>query len=284
MLRTIGLDIASKGSKSAICCLEWDSSGVQMIDLDVGHFSNEKIVTKIQHLREKPGSDDCYIGIDAPFGFPISFTDAVLAMVNITAPPQETQVWRLTECWIKENLSIQPLSCTTSLITDTIAGRCLPVRYKLAAQNALSDLIGYSTKIFEVYPASALVSWKAPLKTQNGTSSYKKNDSSGNEAKQCIVEFIFGMEKAPGGDSWLQIPSQNKDEYWKLLHRSDDAIDALVCALTARIVSDPSHPTDPAALGVFSKNELDQIQKEGWIHVPPEGSLKELARAHRAVQ
>ena len=53
------------------------------------------------------------------------------------------------------------------------------------------------------------------------------------------------------------------------LRHEDDAIDALVCALVARLVSDVDGPTSPAVMG-FQGNP-GHLKEEGWIHLPSNG-------------
>jgi len=272
---TIGVDIASENSRTAICCIDWGGSGAKVVHLRVDKMTNKEIIEEIQTLRS--AGQPCDIGIDAPFSFPISFLNAVQAMAKGKTPPGTTDVWRLTEQYLKSHLSIQPLSSTASLITNTVTGRCLPVRYALAG-SAYTDLLGYTTRIFEVYPASALISWKVPVRAEKGEPSYKQSGSAGDKARECVLKHLFGTSTASGSGSWLHVPSPSPMD---LLCATDDAIDALVCALVAKIAGDPGRPTEPAKTHPFTRAELKQIKQEGWIHVPPFSSLKALSSASR---
>ena len=61
---------------------------------------------------------------------------------------------------------------------------------------------------------------------------------------------------------------------WEACVASDDALDAVLCALIARA----------AALGLTAPppaEELELARAEGWIHLPRKGSLGELLTDHR---
>ena len=128
--RTIGLDIASDNSLNAICCIDWNSNAAEVVHLDVRRMDNAYIVQQIQSLQLP---EHCFIDIDDPFGFPVSFLDATKAMsCPRTPPPPMVDIWRETEHYLKNHLKLQPLSSVSSLITNTVAGRCCPIRYALS--------------------------------------------------------------------------------------------------------------------------------------------------------
>jgi len=57
----------------------------------------------------------------------------------------------------------------------------------------------------------------------------------------------------------------------ELLGNSDDAIDTLVSAIVARVAVMKGRPTGPPL--VLSAAYLAVVKQEGWIHLPPAGSL-----------
>jgi hypothetical protein len=50
-MRTIGVDIASENSSTAICCIDWGGSGAKVVHLSVGKMTNQEIIKEIQTLR-----------------------------------------------------------------------------------------------------------------------------------------------------------------------------------------------------------------------------------------
>jgi predicted RNase H-like nuclease len=51
----------------------------------------------------------------------------------------------------------------------------------------------------------------------------------------------------------------------------DDAVDAFVCALVARVVALADGSTGPEVVGDYDAAQLDTVRTEGWIHLPPAG-------------
>jgi hypothetical protein len=77
-MRTLGIDLASRPKKTAICEIEWcdDASTVTIVRLDV---SDEVILDQAVALRRAKAERDVdyAIGIDAPFGWPVPFIEFV---------------------------------------------------------------------------------------------------------------------------------------------------------------------------------------------------------------
>ena len=260
-MKTIGIDLAGENSPTGICVLEWSNRNATVKDLSVAKRDISSIAQEVQNVWN-PRTDA--IGIDAPFDFPIAFSEAVTAMRTGGQPPQGDPRWRLTEKYIKQTKN--PLSSVTSLITNTVSGRCYPLRHALVGQKCV-DRIGYSTRIFEVYPAAALVSWGIiPVSVVNGEPSYKRSGDDGNNARQGVLDKLLQCTTC-NGSPWLIVD----DDSHQQLQAKDDAIDALVSALVARVAMNVSRPTDPAH--VVAPQDLTTVQREGWIHLPGDRSL-----------
>lgn len=261
-MRTVGIDIAGEDSPTGVCVIEWTSCGAIVADVTVAKMPLLGIVAAVDAAG---GQGRVPVGIDAPFGFPLAFAQAVVAMRNGAEPPRGNPRWRITENHIKTTKNA--LSSVTSLITNTVSGRCFPLRYALAGPDS-KDLVGYSTYLFEVYPAAALVSWGVSIARTNDEMSYKTKGQTGEVARRRVLADLLALATCDGAP-WLHIPHQT---HRQLLADKDDAIDALVSALVARVVISATRPTDPATAGL-SPAEYDAVLHEGWIHLPPSGSL-----------
>lgn len=260
-MNSIGVDIASENSPTGFCVLEWQSPQVAVVkDLWVAKVKVNNLVALVNGARQNNDP----VGIDAPFGFPLAFREAVIAMAQGAPPPTGDPLWRETEKIVRPVK--QALSSVTSLITNTVSGRCFPLRYGLLGQLCSNDLIGYNTRVFEVYPAAALVSWGVAIAKTVDELSYKTKGALGERARERVLQQL--RNHAP----WLQI---NDSSHLKLLAERDDAIDALVSALVARVAGLSSRPTAPSG----SVPLVNIIKTEGWIHVPPHGSLNGLPAA-----
>jgi len=113
---------------------------------------------------------------------------------------------------------------------------------------------GGGDRVVEAYPAAALLLWELPREGY-------KSDPAARENLLAALE-----ERAP----WLAWEPGAR----KACIESDDSLDAVLCALIARA----------AALGLTEPpppEDRDLARAEGWIHLPREGSLGELAVDHR---
>ena len=184
-------------------------------------------------------------GIDAPFGWPARFVAAI-------AEWTESGGW--PEPWAPDRQPLLRLRETDRWIARTIGKWPLSVSADSIATCAmraatLLDAAGHTDRVggpvYEVYPGAALLRWGLQ------SAGYKRD-----AAVRARLVDALGV----GGD---------RDE----LARTDHALDALLCAIVARA----------AALGLTERPpaELDAaiVAREGWIHLPHEGSLRTLHTA-----
>lgn len=109
--------------------------------------------------------------------------------------------------------------------------------------------------VAEVYPAAALVVWGFEPAGYKRVAGLHKRKS-----------LIAALEEATR--DWLEV----SEETVGLCEKSDDCLDALVASLIARA----------AAIGLSQhppRDRLDQVQREGWIHLPIAGSLERLSQS-----
>jgi predicted nuclease with RNAse H fold len=132
------------------------------------------------------------------------------------------------------------------------AMRCALLLTRLASSGVAVDRAGRGL-VVEVYPAAALRAW--------GFEPRRYKDAGGREAREAVLSDLV-ERSAP----WLELP----DECVAMCALSDHALDAVVCALVARA----------CAIGVSGdvpEDLLGSARREGWIHVPSEGSWRRLS-------
>jgi len=194
------------------------------------------------------------VAIDAPFGWPVPFLDAMRAQRDRTAwpvPPGEhgrraPLERRATDRWVAQRTGKVPLSVSTDRIAYC-AMRCAALLTALGER----DRTGRG-RCVEVYPAAALQLWGL----DDGRTSYKRG-AGAPAARAAIAERLASaVDLAAHRDACAAC---------------DDVLDAVVCALVARAAADgltdappPEHAEDAAV--------------EGWIHLPRAGSFDRLAR------
>lgn len=240
-MRTLGLDLASKPKKTAICEIEWrdDAATVTNVRFNV---SDEVILGRVAELRcaKAKGNADFAIGIDSPFGWPQPFV-AFLNRVDSRDKPfsvwdadvAKTLCYRLTDLHVKECLGLVPLSVSADKIARP-AMRCSRLLWELG----VTDRSG-ANGVFEVYPSAALKAWSLPF---------------AGLAPLLPIVIDSVCLRCP----WLEIPP----EYKSLVKANKDAFDALFASLATRA----------AALGRTCRprndDEWNRARVEGWIAFP----------------
>lgn len=284
-MRTIGADVAS--ASTGMCVIDWDRLAV--VALRAGRITPSAAADRIRSEVDAGG----WAAVDAPFGFPAAFGEAVTAMhagLPVPAPRPAHPLlggggpaWRrITDAVVQQQLTAAlrshnrqmsgeshwPLSSVTDQITGT-AYTWAVQRHRIAGPSA-ADLVGYGTRIVEVYPAASLLLWGAPRAARQPSRLIPyKTDSA---ATRLMAEWVAGQVP------WLSVGPSDM----ALLARSDDAIDALIAALTAKLAADPSRPTCPCRTVGVDRAARELIAVEGWIHLPPAGhSIADLAAPGR---
>lgn len=245
---TAGVDLAAEPKKTAVAQLEWSAAGAWIVDVRVG--ADDEDVLALVHASVKTG-------IDAPFGWPVPFVAFLAAHEagNFVAPEdiigkdwRRTLAFRLTDAVVREVTGRPPLSVSADLISYP-AMRCASLLGRLSGDGLPIDRCG-SGAVVEVYPAASLTCWGLPSRGYKGLEN--------RAAREVLVDRI-GAE-AP----WLSWGT-----FEALCRASDDALDAVVAAMTARAVH----------VGLCAPPTDDQQfrgRTEGWIALP-NGPLSALA-------
>lgn len=240
---TVGVDLAAQPQRTGVAWLDWTVDGCSVREVRLG--CDDDVV--VGALRDADKS-----GVDCPLGWPAPFVDFVRAHSagHVPLPPGEGRrelTMRLTDQVVYDRLGITPLSVSADKIGH-VAMRCAVLLARLADEGRPVDRTG-AGPVVEVYPAASLRCWGLNHR------GYKRAQNVARLGD--LVDVLH--DRAP----WLEFGSHET-----LCRASDDAVDAVVAALTARA----------AALGRTTppgEGQVDLARAEGWI-VLPEGGLEAL--------
>jgi len=235
-MKTVGIDLAARASKTAVATIEWSAGDARVLEL-VMPATDDDIATRVI-------SSDA-AGLDAPLGWPTAFIEFLsIQRDEVIEPFKYDDVWRrmafrVTDLRVRERFGIYPLSVSTDRLGLTaLRAASLLAQLRLGGVNV--DRAGRG-RLAEVYPAVALRQWGLPAASYKGKSS---------APRQALLAEL--KELAP----WLDF-----GEFETTCIVSHDAFDAVVCALIAR-----AHALDltvPPEAG-----DLEAANIEGWICVP----------------
>ena len=250
-MRTAGVDLAAQDKNTAACVVDWGSGGPR-VELPRVGLDDDPLLDVI--------CDSDRTGIDAPFGWPQAFADAVAAhqardrwpgstaelreLAEQRASFRRTLSYRVTDLAIIDDrkLSVRPLSVSTDRIGVTTF-RCALLLDRLGHERRVKvDRSGRTGRVAEVYPAAALNAWGLPFKGYKGRA--------GREVRGELVEAVG-----------RRLGSGFGNEARKRCADSDHALDALVSALVARAVA-------VGATREPNRRRSGAAKLEGWIHVP----------------
>ncbi len=240
-VRTLGVDLASAAKKTGVCVLAWDMGFARVETLEVG--ADDAEIVALQRQCDATG-------IDAPFGWPEPFKTFLARgsgayLPDWTEDYRDQMRFRRTDHSVKKVIERWPLSVSSDLIAVP-AMRCAGLLARLGVEDFSGD-----GRVFEVYPAAALYRWKLMDRGYKG--------AKGEARRALLVDEL--LSRAP----WLRV---DQGDFGRM-RASDDAFDALICALVARAASlgltdgPPSHDRELAC-------------QEGWIHLPAVDSLERL--------
>lgn len=237
-VRIVGVDLAAQDRTTGLAVLDWRPGGVRVAHLQIG-TSNAAI--------HDAAIGAMMVGIDCPLGWPIGFTDLLIAHRANTlsagagsdSAARRSLAYRHTDFAVHERTGRWPLSVSADLIGyPAMRAAGLLAAWPAAAQPLRRSGIG--SCVAEVYPAAALSRWGLPSRGY-------KNDA---WVRAALVEGL--QRQAP----WLDLGP------WAVLcGRSADALDAVLAALVAGAV----HRGRTIAP---DQNELALADEEGWIHLP----------------
>jgi predicted nuclease with RNAse H fold len=249
MSHTLGIDLSTRPSCTGVCVLEWSDRRARVAGLThVGYDSNDALTDLIENVRPAK------VAIDAPFGWPMPFTQALSIYTRDGRWPagdRMATVFRETDRNVRVATRVNPLSVAAEKLAHP-AIRCADLLTALADPEPV-DRTGAGL-CAEVYPAAALDRWELLPRT-----SYRNGTEAAVTREQLVTSL---RHRAP----WLEIEEQIPE-----LTRSDHLVDALICAILARALLGRPALTEPIP------PELQRsAAKEGWIHLPVPDALERL--------
>ncbi len=243
-MRSVGIDLSSEPT----------GTGLAVLVGELGHARLEEVTTNVGDdvLLEALGACD-NAALDCPLGWPDDF----LAFLtehrdgSVTRRRGKGVDWRrdlsqrATDQHVQRTSGVRPLSVSADRI-GAVAMRAADLQAALAAQQLPVERAG--GWLVEVYPAAALKGWGLPHQ------SYKSAAKAGSRA-ELVTELVERTRL------WLDWAGHDKT-----CRDSDDALDAVLCAVLARL--NAFGRTDPVP-----DELLDRASREGWIHLPTDDRL-----------
>jgi predicted nuclease with RNAse H fold len=239
-MRTLGVDLAAEPLRTAMAWIEWSVDGARVTRIETR--ADDTLILEAIMNSDKAG-------IDCPLGWPDAFVDFVTAHQtgNVEVPlGRPGRAWRrdlalrVTDQIVHSVTGLSPLSVSADRIGHT-AMRCAALLSGLALMGQPVDRSGEGI-VVEVYPAASLHHWQLPYR------GYKRAPNLAN--LETLVDAL--RSTAP----WLDLGA-----YEMVCRTSDDALDAVVAALTARAVSQ-------GMASAPDRQHLEIARREGWIALP----------------
>lgn len=235
---TVGVDLASQASDTAIAVVEWGEGRSHVTSLVLG-ADDEMILDGARRADA--------MAVASPFGWPDPFfTFLAQHREGRVAEPRRAAsvsgrddiMYRLTERRVREWLGLKLMPSTSNMLGSTVM-RCAGLQTRMI-EAGIEVTRGGGGRVVEAYAPASLMAWglhEASYKTQS-------------VVRARMLEQIARRLALDLG------------HYRALCVDSDDALDALVCALTARAVM----------IGQW-REPVDDVERahaatEGWICVP----------------
>lgn len=249
-MRALGIDLASEPRRTGFAVVRWTGSSAVVEDVDVG-ADDEKLLAI--HARVDA------TGIDAPFGWSRDFVELVSVHRRgggAAAPSWHTEYrdrlrFRVTDRVVRQHLGRWPLSGSSDLLAVPLF-RCLGLLARMDVRDRSGD-----GRVFETYPAVALRLWGLNGRGYKGSK------------KRARLKSLVGALR--GRTPWLKLTRAQVTR----LETCDDAFDALVAALVARVAWLDGRGGRRLTLRPDA-SQREAGRDEGWIVLPTPDSLEHL--------
>ncbi|HVY11731.1 MAG TPA: DUF429 domain-containing protein [Mycobacteriales bacterium] len=237
---TAGVDLAAEAKRTAVAVVQWSGRDAWLTDLVVG--ADDEVLLEAAGVADK-------VGIDCPLGWSDEFVEFVNAhhTGRVDQMPVDSAMrvplrYRATDLFLIEQQLGRPLSVSSDLI-GVCAMRAAGLLAAMTKAGLEVDRSGVSGRVAETYPAAAVRQWELADGSYKGTTKTAALGAMVDRLKHGLPQLDLGEHEA-------------------LCRKSDDAFDALMCALVARAITQ-YRCTIPIPRGLALR-----AQREGWIHVP----------------
>lgn len=236
-MRTVGVDLAAEPAKTAVAVVVWNDAGAVVESVVVGATDDVVVAAAAGATR---------LGLDAPLGWPEPFLEFLHAHRDGGELPPTDIVGRRRLAFRETDRAVTSLTRLRPL--SVAADRIGHAAMRAAGLLAALGHAGHSTDrdgsgfVIESYPAAALKRWGLPH------TGYKGADNA--TLRAALVTDLGRIA-----------PRLHLGEYADLCRASDDAFDAVLCALIARAA-------EIGAVHQPSTQQLALAVTEGWIVVP----------------
>jgi hypothetical protein len=264
---TLGIDLSSQPTNTAICAIDWSGGGAAIVALwrgvaPTGAALHDEVLIAAMRGAADGIQAPTKVGIDAPLGWPVDFIRGVSDPANWPVRIDESRKRlerRATDHWVHETAGKQPLSVTTDRIAyPAMRAAGLLAHYEHATGDRM-DRSGVTGLVCETYPDPAIRRFGIWPDGVGARQSYK---GAARDVRSAIVDRL--VDAAP----WLAFAAVDRQRCIDV----DDCLDAVICALTARAAERGETAGPPGELAA-------EAAVEGWIHLPVEGCLPALAGA-----
>lgn len=243
-MRSVGIDLSSEPSGTALAVLVGDP----------GHARLEQVLVKVDDetlLEELSEADNA--GIGCPLGWPDDFLTfltehrdgAVTLREGKGVDRRRDLSQRATDRHVQKITGVRPQSVSADRI-GSVAMRAADLQAALAAHGRPVDRAG--SWLVEVSPAAALKGW--------GLAHQSYKSAAKAEPRAVLVAALVERTAA-----WLDWAGHEES-----CRASDDALDAVLCAVLARLAARGGTVAAPPQM-------QDRASREGWIHLPTDDAL-----------
>jgi predicted nuclease with RNAse H fold len=237
---TVGVDLAADPKRTAVAMVEWVGRDARLIDLLTE--ADDEAILELASQADKTG-------IDCPLGWSDEFVEFVNAHHTSRVPiaPVDSAArvplrYRATDLLLIEQKLGRPLSVSSDLI-GVCAMRAAGLLAAMSKAGIEIDRSGVSGGVAETYPAAAIRHWGLAQGGYKGTANSKT-----------LSEMVTKLKRG--------LPQLDLSAHDRTIRSSDDAFDALMCALVARATTQ-YRATVPIPRGLTQR-----ARREGWIAVP----------------
>lgn len=243
-MRSVGIDLSSEPS----------GTGLAVLVGEPGHARLEEVRTRVDDdaLLEALAEADS-AAIDCPLGWPDDFLTFLAEHRDGCVTRREGKgvdrrrdlSQRATDQHVQRTTGVRPLSVSADRI-GAVAMRAADLQAALAGQGRPVDREG--SWLVEVCPAAALKGW--------GLAHQSYKSAAKAESRAVLVAELVERTRP-----WLDWAGHDAT-----CCASDDALDAVLCAVLARLAAQGGTAPAPAEM-------RDRASREGWIHLPTEDAL-----------